>query len=362
MMNNKTKRWLYLPIAILAGIVLFLPLPAAAQHCGDRFADQTISWIVPSSPGGGYDMYSRLIAPYYEKYTGGQVVVQNRSGAGGRIGAAQIMNAAPDGLTLGILNGPGLIMASAFETSPVPNPATDFTILGRVASNRHIWATGIDSALPPLRTLLEDGQSRSVVFGTRGPGTLSFVDIVLASHILNLNVDIITGFQGSRDGILGVLRGDIDAVAHSHSSLVSSVDAGELRPWLQVSDGPITDDSAFVDVPVLAGPDGLAAYSATLQGRDVQQAVAQAQALVELTSAGRLIAAPPGLDTDLSKCIQDALHAALTDEEFVANAAAANLFLDVARGEEAAARLRAIQPDVMAFRAVLRDASEKYGK
>lgn len=338
------------------------PLIHAGQHCDGRFDGATVNWIVPSSPGGGYDTYSRLIAPYYEKYTGAHVIVQNRSGAGGRIGAAEIMNADPDGLTIGILNGPGLMMAAAFEADPVPDPATNFTILGRVASSRHIWAKGAGSPMPPLDVLIEQGQSRPIVFGTRGPGTLSFVDIVLASHILDLDIEIITGFKGSQDGVLGILRGDVDAVAHSYSSLLSSIDAGELRPWLQVSTEPVSNDSVFRSVPVLAGPDGLAARAATLSNRDVDRIQAQATALVELTRAGRLIAAPRGLDPDLAKCMRGALHAALSDEAFVRNAAAANLYLDVARGEDAAARIQAIQPDVAGFAAILKAASERYGK
>lgn len=361
-MNNKTIRLLCLLVCSLTGSVLYPPLINAAEYCGDRFVDQTIRWIVPSSAGGGYDTYSRIIAPYYEQYTGGRVVVQNRAGAGGRIGAAQIMDAAPDGLTVGILNGPGLTMAAAFETSAVPNPVQDFTILGRVASNRHVWAIGADASLPPLRTLLEQGQTRPLVFGTRGPGTLSFVDIVLASDILNLDVDIVTGFKGSQDGILGVLRGDVDAVAHSSGSLAASIEAGELQPWLQVYDGPASDDPAYENVPSLAGPEGLAAYAAKLAGNDVERATARAQALVELTGAGRLIAAPRGLDPELSKCMRDAVYAALTDEAFVKAAGEAGRRLDVARGEEAAARLQAVQQDVAAFASLLQRASEAYGK
>lgn len=361
-MNKKTNR-LSRKLALLATASVFCyPLVSAAEYCSGRFADQTIRWIVPSSPGGGYDSYSRLVAPYYEKYTGSHVVVQNRSGAGGRIGAAEIMNADPDGLTVGILNGPGLMMAAAFEEGPVPDPATDFTILGRVASSRHIWAKGADSPLPPLDVLIEDGQSRPIVFGTRGPGTLSFVDIVLASHILDLDIEIITGFKGSQDGILGVLRGDIDAVAHSHGSLLSSIEAGELRPWLQVTDEAISDGDAFRGVPILAGPDGLAARAAKLSNRDVERTRARATALVELTRVGRLIAAPPGLEPDLAGCMRDALHAALNDEAFVRNATSANLYLDVARGADAAARIKAIQPDVAGFATILKAASERYGK
>lgn len=349
-------------VLLLVAVALHAPTARSQEYCDGTLTGKTIRWIVPSSTGGGYDTYSRLIAPFYEKYTGGHVVVHNRSGAGGRIGATELMNAEPDGLTIGILNGPGLMMAALYEPTPAPDPATDFTILGRVAASRHVWAVAADSSFPGLARLLKEGQPRPIVFGTRGPGNLSFVDIVVANHILNIDADIITGFKGSQDGVLGILRGDIDAVAHSYGSLAGAIDSGELEPYLLIADGPISDVASLHDVPWLAGPDGMAVYAARLSGADTERVMAQANALVELTRAGRLIAAPAGLESWLSQCMRDAIHAALTDEGFVKAAADAGRYLDVARGEEAAARLKAVQPDVAAFAHILRNASEIYGK
>ena len=360
-MNNKPARRSCFLIVVIT-IFLQAATAAASTYCGDRFAGETVRWIVPSSPGGGYDAYSRLIAPFYEKYTGAQVVVENRPGAGGGIGAQKIVHAAPDGRTIGILNGPGLMMAAMFETPPPPNPATAFTLLGRVVKDRQLWAVAADSKLPGLRALLENGQGRPIVFGTRGPGNLSFVDMVVASRILNVDIDIVTGFRGSRDDILAVLRGDVDAVAHSDGSLLDAFESGELRPWLQVTEGPIGDDARYDNVPWLAGPDGLAVWVASRNGGDVARASDEADALVELTGAGRLIAAPPGLDAALTQCMRDAVHAALTDPGFVAAAAKAGRTLDVARGEDIAGKLRSIEPEAAAFVPALKRAAAEYGK
>lgn len=360
-MNNRL-----LPLSCLLMVTAAVALVAgradAATYCGGRFEGKTVRWIVPSAPGGGYDTYSRLVAPFYGKYTGARVVVQNRPGAGGGIGARQIMRAAPDGLTVGILNGPGLIMAAYFETPAPPNPATDFTILARVVKDRQLWAIARNSRLPGVKSLVEKRQSRPIVFGTRGPGTLSFADMVIASHILHLRSRIVTGYRGSRDDILAVLRGEVDAVAHSNGSLLAAFRSGELRPWLQITDGPVSDDSRYAGVPWLAGPQGLAVQAARRDGRDVVRASRQAAALVTLTGAGRLIAAPPGLDAGLTRCLRAAVHAALSDPGFVEAAATAGRALDVAGGEKAAARLESVQPDVAAFVPVLKRAAALYDK
>ena len=81
------------------------------QGCESHLSSKTVRWIIPGPPGGGYDMYSRLIKPFYEEALKVQVVIDNVPGAGGLIGAKILQEANPDGLTVGILNVPGLLVA-----------------------------------------------------------------------------------------------------------------------------------------------------------------------------------------------------------------------------------------------------------
>ena len=72
------------------------------------YPDRPITLIVPFPPGGGTDLSARLIAPYIEKYMGGgaKIVIMNKGGAGGDIGAAEIARSKPDGYTIGFMNVP----------------------------------------------------------------------------------------------------------------------------------------------------------------------------------------------------------------------------------------------------------------
>ena len=78
---------------------------AAAQEAAEFYKDEAIRWIVPYKPGGGYDEYTRVLAPYFEKYSGARVDVVNLPGSGGMKGAVEIFNSPADGLTVGIING-----------------------------------------------------------------------------------------------------------------------------------------------------------------------------------------------------------------------------------------------------------------
>jgi tripartite-type tricarboxylate transporter receptor subunit TctC len=66
-----------------------------------QLSGKTINWIIPNAPGSGYDMNSRLVEPHLEKILAAELVLKNVIGAGGVIGARTIMNATPDGRTLG---------------------------------------------------------------------------------------------------------------------------------------------------------------------------------------------------------------------------------------------------------------------
>src|SRR5829696_5632509 len=87
-------------------------LAAATAHAA--YPDRPITLIVPFPPGGGTDLSARLITPYIEKYlgNGAKIVVINKGGAGGDIGAAEIAKSKPDGYTIGFMNVPNTLMKS----------------------------------------------------------------------------------------------------------------------------------------------------------------------------------------------------------------------------------------------------------
>ena len=95
---------LALPIAGLVQVV-----PAQAEDAASFYKGKKIKFIVPYKPGGGYDDYARLLAPVLEKYTGANIEILNKGGAGGMTGANEIFRSPSDGLTIGIINGSAMI-------------------------------------------------------------------------------------------------------------------------------------------------------------------------------------------------------------------------------------------------------------
>jgi tripartite-type tricarboxylate transporter receptor subunit TctC len=307
-------------------------------------AGETIRWIITGSPGGGLDVNSRLLAPFYETALGTTIALENRAGAGGRLAARMIRNAEPDGRTIGLLNGTALLVAGLSEDFGGFHPLDDFTVLGRIAVEDPVWIVRNDSRFQTIEDVLSDGRP---LVGLSEVGATSFVFASVPSDLLGIDVTYLPGYLGGQEYTLGLIRGEFDVAAVSFESVVPHVESGELVPILQLSDRPLSDHPSLATVPLLAGPEGLAARVARERGGDPEAAIERAAALGRLFRVGRLVAAPPGVAPEMARCLRDHLASVARDPAFLAAAgrvrrsisfAAADALSEEARVSEAELR------------------------
>jgi tripartite-type tricarboxylate transporter receptor subunit TctC len=306
-----------------------------------QLAGKQVRWLVPFPPGGGYDIYSRFLEPFYEKKTGAEIVIENTPGAGGIISANKLKQSSPDGLTLGILNAPGLMVAALTGTPNVPNPVYDFTILGRLVRNQAIWATASTSPFRRIEDVLAESKRRPIVFGLSDVSSTTFTSVVVATHLLGINTAYISGFAGSRETSLAAIRGEVDLVSFSFESILDRLESQDLRPVLQISPQRISSHAVLDEVALLCGAQGITTTRALELGRDPGQSEADAVALTRLIGAGLLVAAPPNMEEGLFRCLEQSLYETLTDTELQTVAAKANRSLDVGRADEALSDIKA---------------------
>jgi tripartite-type tricarboxylate transporter receptor subunit TctC len=103
--GKKWLRFVCLSLAITASIWVLTMNEAAAKS---TFPSKTITYVVPTSPGGGFDTFSRMIIPYLRKYLPGNpnIIIKNAPGGEWKIGINKMYRAKPDGHTIAVLNMP----------------------------------------------------------------------------------------------------------------------------------------------------------------------------------------------------------------------------------------------------------------
>lgn len=312
--------------------------PSSRTSGGPCFDGGTVRWIVPFSPGGGYDVYSRLLEPFYEQAIGAEIVIENRAGAGGRVGARLIRDAAPDGRTMGLAQGADLIIEGLLGRERDLHPTEDFTAIGRIGVAAPVLMAASDS---PYRSWDELSHAdRPVVWGSTDVGDSSWTFFVGATELLGLDATLLAGYPGARETSLGLIRGEMDVAAHTFESVRDRVLAGDLIPLAQVS-AHQKDYPELRAIPALAGPNGLAARHARERGEDAERAAARAAALDRIFQVGRIVVAPPGLDPPLAQCLRDRFAEVTRDSGFVAAATRANRTLAYAHPDSVAAELAA---------------------
>jgi tripartite-type tricarboxylate transporter receptor subunit TctC len=330
----------------------------AAEGCS-QMAGQRVRWIVPYSSGGGYDTFSRLIEPYLEAQADIEVLVENRPGAGGMVGTKTLMDAPPDGRTVGILNATGLLIAALGGDPEAPDLLRDFTLLGRVSSYRHVWCASGESPFRTIDDLLDTAKKRPLLAAFSGIGGATFANFAICSHILDLDLTYVPGYAGSRQLKMAVLRGDVDISSVGFESALEMFEAGDLRPLLQCSNAPISTHPSLKEVAVLGGKDGVAVRRARQLNRDAIEAQADASALASLFSSGRLIAAPAGMPKSVFACLESALARALADPAFQRSARKAHRSLDTARAADCLHAVRVASQSTERFKPIVRRAMKR---
>jgi len=354
-----TRRSFLKRMTAACGMFWLGPGDAAAlddSGCRDDFAGRTIRWIVPQAPGGGYDAYSRLIAPFYADKLSAEAVVENIVGAGGSVGANVLKHARPDGTTVGLMNASGIVVASMLGDANTPSPVTDFAILGRVARTPQIWASGKGSGLLNMYDVLTVARRRPLLFGIQDVGSTNFAGISVGSFLMGLDYEVVAGYPGTAAAVMAALRGEVDLIGFTFESVLNWIDAGDLKPVLQLSDAPISPQPSLEGVSLLGGPNGLAERRARELGQDTDQARDDAGALASVLNLGRVVVAPAGLEPGVFECLEATLYETLTDPDLEKAAAQANWTLDVARAEVTMNNLRQGAENATRFIPLLRRA------
>jgi tripartite-type tricarboxylate transporter receptor subunit TctC len=285
----------------LAGglIAASVAMPALAQGGADYFKGKTVTYIVATAPGGGYDLYGRMVAEYMQRYLPGSTfVVRNLPGAGHLVGANTIFASRADGLTIGTFNT-GLIYNQLVGLPGIKFDLTKMSWIGKATTEPRAIVIAQQSPIKTFAAL--QAHKEPLNFATSGVGSANYVESTMLTSALKLPAKILTGYNGNDDQ-LAMRRGEIVGSIGSRSSFEQFVKNGYARFVAQIGG----NDS---DVPQLRDlvkdPSALALIALVQSQGDI----------------ARLTAGPPGIPQDVLDALREAYRRALEDKELQEKAA-----------------------------------------
>ncbi|MDP2357684.1 MAG: tripartite tricarboxylate transporter substrate-binding protein [Beijerinckiaceae bacterium] len=241
-----TKRTL---LACAAGLAFGALAAAPAQSQTDEAAfykGKNIRVIVGFSPGGGYDAYARMMAPYLGQRLGANIVVENMPGAGSMTAMNALYAAEADGLRMMLANGTAAGLSQIMDSPAARFDLANYSHLGTVSASPWVWLVHKDTPEKTPADFIKSG--RLINWSATGPidGLSDGAQITCA--ITKLNCKIVMGYKGSNDAGLAITRKEMDAVFVSDTSANNYVRSNDLHAVANMSR---TRSRFFPDVPTI---------------------------------------------------------------------------------------------------------------
>lgn len=249
--------------------------------------DDNITFVIPYSPGGGFDTIVRQFAPAMEAAMGTTVIPENIEGAGGARGGQSVHRADPDGYTIGIYNIPGLTVNEVTGRDQ-GFKLNEVTWIANIAVETYALAVNANSGINSVEELCS--QDSPAKFSDTGVTSTASVTTRISMAIIGCEIVDVTGYKGSSDAMVAVISGEVDATIKPITSLAKYTEGGSGDMKLILT---LTEDEVVPGVP-----------SATDIGHPE---------LAKFT-LNRVVGGPPGIPADVVAKLEEGIRAAAESE------------------------------------------------
>lgn len=304
---------LFRPRALFGALGLCLAIAAGPAHAqadkqAEFFKGKTIRLVNGGAAGSGYDLYSRMLAPWLGKYLGANVIVESRPGAGMMTAMNHVWGAAPDGLTLMLAPGEGAVFAKLTDDPALRFDLTKFPILARVNTAPRVLIVNPNG---PYKTMKDFAHPAKPIFiGANGKTDGASDTSAVLCHALKIPCKIMIGYPSSKDFSLAAIRGEVDGTILVDDSAMRYSEGNQLRPLAVISRerAPL-----MPDVPTVF--DELKLDAEAAWWIDFRE---------DLRKIGRLLVTPPGMEESRLAYLRDASRKVLNDRDALAEFAQRN--------------------------------------
>jgi tripartite-type tricarboxylate transporter receptor subunit TctC len=252
---NARRRFLKGALGGVAGAAL-LPRWARAD-----WPDRPVHIIVPFPPGGGADLNSRLLASPLQGLLGEPFVIENRSGAAGRIGTGYVAKADPDGETLLVTTESSIVIAPNSGVSMNYDPLKDLVPVSLLTRNTVLLVVHPSVKANTLQEFMALARAKpgQLTYGSSGVGGPNHLAGEIFKKMTGLDI-VHVPFQGTGAALQAIIAGEVDAMWGFMAGLLPQVHAATVRP---LANGGRQRSPALPDVPTFdeAGVPGYEAVS-----------------------------------------------------------------------------------------------------
>jgi len=303
-------------IALLLSAVSF----AAADPIADFYAGKTLRMLVGYGPGGGYDLYGRLVAEFLPKYLPGRpsIITENMPGAGSFAAAKYIANVAPKD---------GTVLASLAQTFPLDSAvggsgktdAADFHYIGRVTSNIDVGVARVSAGIKSI----DDARGKQYTVGASGKGSTTDIYPEALNAVGGTKFKIVLGYKGTSEILLAMQRGEVDVDgAYGLPGMMAT------HPdWIK-GEAVLLYQAALKRSPLLPNVPTLPELATSEDGKAILRAIASTAEI------GRSIISGPGVPADRLVALRHAFAQMVKDPGFIAECNKRHLMLDPASGQD----------------------------
>jgi tripartite-type tricarboxylate transporter receptor subunit TctC len=292
-------------LAVLAAVMTGAPSPAMSSGagCADAFRGKRITLVVPNAAGGGYDIYGRALAPALTDASGINVRVVDMPAAGGLAALQRVAQAQPDELVM-LIESAIDVIAQEDPPAGADNWIDMLTPMGTVYTDPEAWFARKDLEL--------NGATHLVASVATFEGNI--LPVALVSHLLDIKVDMVSGYAGSAALMASLLRGEADFTSTSLTTALHAAAGGEAKVDLIMTEGPAP---GLPDIPYLAGVGGEVWKHVQDLPRDQrEERLRLASVIAKATPTTRMLFAPAGMNKRSLGCLREAVSTSMASGSF----------------------------------------------
>ncbi len=212
------------PFGFIVGALLSMAMPAAFAQ---TYPSQLIKIIVPFTPGGTSDLLARELGHSISQDWGQPVVIENRPGAGGAIGTAEVAHSAPDGYTLLMGSSAALAINPYIMKETQYDPTKDFKPISLVAKIQNMLVVHPDIPVKTVSELLAYAKSHRLIYASYGIGSSPHMSAEMFEKMGGVEMTHVP-FRGGPEGMTEVLSGRVNLVFDNLPSALPIAKSGKL--------------------------------------------------------------------------------------------------------------------------------------